>query len=56
MHSDKAISEQSITWYVSFISIYPLHHLLIEALVWGAVRKNIISDGFSTKTAISTHI
>jgi len=24
--------------------------------VWGAVRKNIISDRFSTKTAISAHI
>jgi len=24
--------------------------------VWGAIRKNIISDRFSTKTAISTHI
>ena len=26
------------------------------ACVWGAVRKNIISDRFSTKTAISAHI
>ena len=25
-------------------------------VVWGAVRKNIISDRFSTKTAISAHI
>jgi len=24
--------------------------------LWGAVRKNIISDRFSTKTAISAHI
>jgi len=24
--------------------------------IWGAVRKNIISDRFSTKTAISAHI
>ena len=37
-------------------SIYQLHHLLIDALVWGAVRKNIISDGFSTKNAISADI
>jgi len=29
--------------------------LFIQAL-WGAVRKNIISDRFSTKTAISAHI
>jgi len=27
-----------------------------KRLVWGAVRKNIISDRFSTKTAISAHI
>jgi len=27
-----------------------------EAPVWGAVRKNIIPDRFSTKTAISAHI
>jgi len=26
------------------------------ARVWGAVRKNIISDRFSIKTAISGHI
>jgi len=26
------------------------------ARLWGAVRKNIISDRFSTKTAISAHI
>jgi len=25
-------------------------------LLWGAMRKNIISDRFSTKTAISVHI
>jgi len=24
--------------------------------LWGAVRKNIISDRFSTKSAISAHI
>jgi len=27
-----------------------------ERSVWSAVRKNIISDRFSTKTAISAHI
>jgi len=27
-----------------------------KSFVWGAVRKNIISDRFSTKTAISAHI
>jgi len=27
-----------------------------NAGLWGAVRKNIISDRFSTKTAISAHI
>jgi len=27
-----------------------------KVLVWGAVRKNIISDRFSTKTGISAHI
>ena len=29
---------------------------LDSSLVWGAVRKNIISDRFSTKTAIFAHI
>ena len=28
----------------------------LHRFVWGAVRKNIISDRFSTKTAISAHI
>jgi len=28
----------------------------LDTRVWGAVRKNIISDRFSTKTAISAHI
>jgi len=29
---------------------------LSKACVWGAIHKNIISDRFSTKTAISAHI
>jgi len=29
---------------------------LRKAFPWGAVRKNIISDRFSTKTGISAHI
>jgi len=29
---------------------------IVEASLWGAVRKNIIYDRFSTKTAISVHI
>jgi len=28
----------------------------IDSFIWGTVRKNIISDRFSTKTAISAHI
>ena len=31
-------------------------HVSKRSLLWGAVRKNIISDRFSTKTAISAHI
>jgi len=29
---------------------------LQNLIAWGAVRKNIISDRFSTKTAISAHV
>jgi len=31
-------------------------HVFVGLFVWGAVRKIIISDRFSTKTAISAHI
>jgi len=34
----------------------PTLHCTVIGLVWGAVHKNIISDRFSTKTAISAHI
>jgi len=33
-----------------------LHFKHVSWAVWGAVRKNIISDRFSTKTAISAYI
>jgi len=29
--------------------------VLVVLILWGAVRKNIISDRFSTKTAMSAH-
>jgi len=28
----------------------------VNPILWGAFRKNIVSDRFSTKTAISAHI
>jgi len=30
--------------------------VMFQGRLWGAVRKNIISDRFSTKTAVSAHI
>jgi len=42
---------------VKLLSHGCLTHTLYDlAGVWDAIRKNIISDRFSTKTAISAHI
>jgi len=48
-----------ITIYKMSIVIAKSHHdhqCSQSEQLWGAVRKNIISDRFSTKTAISAHI
>jgi len=47
------------TFYSNW-KVMPSKHLteynMLRGNVWGAVHKNIISDRFSTKTAISAHI
>jgi len=48
--------------YVSHVFLYCVKRSIVpfeacfRLCLWGAVRKNIISDRFSTKTAISAHI
>jgi len=40
----------------SVINVFRVTLVRFADYVWGAVRKNIIPDRFSTKTAISAHI
>jgi len=50
--------KHDMTWTISPEFDYCCVTLLtlIASYVWGAVRKNIICDRFSAKTAISAHI
>jgi len=47
-------------FHIFLLRLLPLPGSFLCAIkpedLWGAVRKNIISDRFSTKTAISAHI